>query len=149
MRYSYSSQRIAVALLPLQMNTELPDTLRTDEVRIVIVEDHDATRYAFARMLSHRGYKVVSAADANEALTAVAEADPHCILLDLGLPDIDGSDLTLLLRARYGSSLVIIAVTGIEELDVHDAAERAGVDYILRKPLEVDKLLAILPPIGE
>jgi CheY-like chemotaxis protein len=132
----------------LQVSSEIPPTVPTvDEVRIVVVEDHEATRYAFDRLLRQRGYTVFSAATANEALAAVAETNPHCILLDLGLPDIDGADLALLLRARYGSGLVIIAVTGIAERDIHDTAERAGVDFLLQKPLQIDKLMEILPAI--
>lgn len=114
----------------------------------MIVEDHDATRYAFGHVLRRRGYTVFNAADANEALAVVSASDPHCILLDLGLPDIDGADLALLLRARHGAGLVIIAVTGITDKDIHKTAEQAGVDFILHKPLQMDKLLAMLPAVG-
>ena len=121
---------------------------QSGDLRIVVVEDHEATRYGYCRILRHRGYSVAGASNADEGLAAIAASNPHCVLLDLGLPDLDGSDLALLLRARYGSGLVIIAITGIPDTGVHDAAERAGVDFLLQKPLNVDKLLSILPEPG-
>ena len=119
------------------------------EVRVLVVEDHEATRYAYCKLLGQRGYAATGAKTASEALQTAVSTQPHCILLDLGLPDMDGTELARRLREVQGSSLVMIAITGIPDRAVHDAAEAAGVDYLFHKPLDVDRLAKILPPIGQ
>jgi len=118
------------------------------EVRVLVVEDHDATRYAYCKLLKQRGYAVTGVATASEAMEAAATAQPHCILLDLGLPDMEGAVLARRLREVQGTSLVMIAITGIPDQAVHDAAEAAGIDFLFHKPLDIDRLAKILPPIG-
>lgn len=120
-----------------------------DEVRVLVVEDHEATLYAHSALLRHRGYLVVEAATARIALTAAASFQPHCVLLDLGLPDMLGTDVARQLRGTLGAELVIIAVTGIDDDALHDLAEVSGVDFLMKKPLDIDKITRILPVVGQ
>lgn len=119
-----------------------------DEVRVLVVEDHEATRYAHCTLLRHRGYAVVEAGTARDALTAADRFQPHCVLLDLGLPDMLGTEVARHLREKLGPELVVIAVTGIDDPALHALAEVNGVDFLMKKPLDIDKITKILPIVG-
>ena len=119
-----------------------------DEVRVLVVEDHDATRYSHCRLLQHRGYRVAEAATARDALSAAESFQPHCVLLDLGLPDMGGLEVARHLRKHMGPELVMIAVTGIADPALLESAEVNGVDFLMRKPLDIDKLAKMPPVIG-
>lgn len=116
-----------------------------DEVRVLVVDDHEATRYAHCALLRHRGYCVVEAGTGWDALTAADRFQPHCVLLDLGLPDMLGTDAARRLREKLGPELVMIAVTGIDDAALHALAELNGVDFVMKKPLDIDKISKILP----
>lgn len=75
------------------------------------------------------------------------EFAPACVLVDLGLPGIDGTEVTRRLRDQVGSELVIIAVTGSSREADHDRAEAAGIDFVLTKPLYDSDLRRLLPPL--
>ena len=70
-----------------------------------------------------------------------------CVILDLGLPGASGIDLAQSLRATLGSTLVVIAVTGSVAPEDQLAAEAAGVDYLLHKPLDIERFRRILQPL--
>jgi DNA-binding response OmpR family regulator len=90
---------------------------------------------------------VHTAASAEQAKAIIAEHQPLCVILDLGLPGASGIDLAHSLRATLGSALVVIAVTGSVALEDQLAAEAAGVDYLLHKPLDIDRFRSILQPL--
>lgn len=119
-----------------------------DEVRVLVVEDHEATLYAHNALLRHRGYSVAEAGTAHLALDTADNFQPHCVLLDLGLPDMLGTDVARHLRQTLGPQLVVIAVTGIDDSEIHDLPEVSGVDFVMRKPLDIDKIMRILPVVG-
>ena len=119
-----------------------------DEVRVLVVEDHEATRYAHGALLRHRGYSVVEAGTAEDALRAADRCQPHCVLLDLGLPDMLGTEVARHLREKLGPELVMIAVTGIADTALLELAEVSGVDFLMLKPLDIDKITKILPAIS-
>jgi DNA-binding response OmpR family regulator len=62
------------------------------------------------------------------------------VLLDLGLPDIDGIELARRLRSQYGSTLVLVAATGREGVQNNLDVAAAGIDHVLVKPIEVASL---------
>jgi DNA-binding response OmpR family regulator len=118
-----------------------------DEVRIVIVEDDDDALQALIALVKLDGYRVEGATTARQALDIVDQEVPHCVILDLGVPDISGIELARQLRARCGNELVVIAVTGVTDADAVDAAEAAGVDYVMSKPLDIERFRRIVPPL--
>ena len=69
-------------------------------------------------------------------------------LVDLGLPDLDGCELSRRLRKRYGPDLVLIAVTGRSGAQEHDKAMASGIDHVLSKPLSLERLRSFFPPRG-
>ena len=93
------------------------------------------------------GYSVRTAANAERAIAIINEHDPVCVILDLHLPGTSGIELARSLRAHLGNSLVVIAVTGSVDPEHQSAAEAAGVDFLMHKPLDVARFRKIVPPL--
>jgi DNA-binding response OmpR family regulator len=110
---------------------------------VLIVEDDRAARVAIARLLSRQGLAVTEASTIAQALAALSPP-PAWILLDLMLPDGCGIDVLHAVKARRLPSRVCL-VTGCSSHVVREA-ERAGAEYTFIKPLEVEKLMAVLLP---
>jgi two-component system KDP operon response regulator KdpE len=109
---------------------------------ILIVEDDGEARAALVRELSRRGYRVVEAPDGQTALERWEARRPDVILLDLGLPDLDG--LTVIGRIRREASTPIVILSGrYQEREKVEALERGADDYVT-KPFGVDELHARL-----
>jgi DNA-binding response OmpR family regulator len=120
----------------------------TEDFRVVLVDDDVDTCETLSELLKFDGYSVRVATTAQDAIQAVNEYQPVCALLDLGLPDFDGCELSKRLRAAHGSDLVLIAVTGRSGEDEHNQALAAGVDHVLCKPLTVENLRRFFPPLN-
>jgi PAS domain S-box len=110
--------------------------------RILLVEDHDATRMAIGRLLERRGYRVDVATNAAEALRHAVGQRYDVVLSDIGLPDADGYTLMKRLRERYG--LRGVALTGYGMEDDIERGRAAGFEAHLTKPVDVNKLAAVL-----
>lgn len=116
--------------------------------RIVIVDDDRDAANSLAILLTQDGFEVHTAADGASALGVIARHPPLCVLTDVHMPGIDGLELARELRARYGSELVLIAVTGWGDPAERTAPKFADFDYCLRKPLNLQRLRRILLPHG-
>jgi len=109
---------------------------------ILLVEDDDETRRAVARELASRGYDVHEAPDGRRAIERWEQRRPDLVLLDLGLPDIDG--LQVIRRIRREARTPIVILSGrYEEREKVEALERGADDYVT-KPFGVDELNARL-----
>jgi two-component system, OmpR family, KDP operon response regulator KdpE len=109
-------------------------------VRVLIVDDEPAIRRFLRASLAAHGYDVFEAVDGQSALTAVAAARPDLVVLDLGLPDMDGVEVTRQLREWTQIPILIISVRGQENDKI--AALDAGADDYVTKPFGVGELLA-------
>jgi len=121
--------------------------MNDDDVRVVVVDDFIDAAEALAETLTMSGYKVWVATDGASALTLIETHKPHCVLLDIGMPGMDGNQLTRALRERYGDDIVLIAVTGREHDDARVSDTFARVDHYLQKPVDPDVLRKLLPPV--
>jgi len=121
--------------------------MNEDEARVIVVDDAVDVAEAMAMALEADGYKVWVAHDGNEALALVAEHAPHCVLFDIDMPGLDGSELSLRLREAHGDDLILIAVTGWSDKDSRVAEAFARVDHYLRKPVDPAVLRKVLPPL--
>ena len=109
---------------------------------VLIVEDDDETRRALARELTTRGYRIDEAVDGESAMRRWETHRPDVVLLDLGLPDIDG--LQIVRRIRKEATTPIVILSGrYEEREKVEALERGADDYVT-KPFGVDELNARL-----
>jgi two-component system KDP operon response regulator KdpE len=107
--------------------------------RILVVDDEPAIVRAVRANLGNRGFRVDIAASGREALER-AQAHPDLILLDLGLPDIDGLDLIRTLRDRDRAPIIVLSAREAERDKVR--ALDLGADDYLTKPFGVEELLA-------
>jgi two-component system KDP operon response regulator KdpE len=110
--------------------------------RILVVDDEPQIRRALAINLSARGYDVDMAASGEEALRQAATANPDAVVLDLGLPGIDGTEVVRTLRGWSNVPIIILSVRDTERDKV--AALDAGADDYVTKPFGIDELLARL-----
>ena len=110
--------------------------------RILIVEDNEMNRDLLVRRLVKRGFEVTTAAEGREAIERVGRDRPHCILMDLSLPEMDGLEVTRVIRAHPDlASVAIIALTAHAQASDRDRALQAGCDDFDTKPVELDRLL--------
>ena len=108
--------------------------------RILIVDDEPNILAAMQPLLRGRGYEVVSAISGHGALEAAQRESPDVIVLDLGLPDMDGVEVCRLLREDRGTPIIILSARGAEADKVR--ALDAGADDYVTKPFGPEELLA-------
>jgi two-component system KDP operon response regulator KdpE len=110
------------------------------ELRVLVVDDEPAIRRFLRVSLTAHGYKVFEAATGQEALSAVTTHRPDMVILDLGLPDMGGVDVTRMLREWTPIPIIILSVREREADKV--TALDAGADDYLTKPFGMGELLA-------
>ncbi|MEA4906521.1 MAG: response regulator [Chloroflexi bacterium] len=114
--------------------------MSTDGARILVVDDERQIRRMLQTSLSGHGYQVLEAANGGDALVIAADRRPDIILLDLGLPDIDGVEVTRRLRQWSETPIIVLSVRENEGDKVQ--ALDAGADDYLTKPFGMSELLA-------
>jgi two-component system, OmpR family, KDP operon response regulator KdpE len=107
---------------------------------ILLIEDEPQMRRFLRAALGCQDYRLVEATNAKEGLAQAAGRNPDVILLDLGLPDSDGLEVTRQLREWSGTPIIVISARGREQDKV--AALDLGADDYLTKPFGVEELLA-------
>jgi two-component system, OmpR family, KDP operon response regulator KdpE len=113
-----------------------------NKTQVLIVDDEQSIRRFLRVALTSKDYAVIEAGTGQEGLSAAANHKPDIIILDLGLPDIDGVEVTRLLRQWTQIPILILSVRGSENDKI--AALDAGADDYLTKPFGVGELLARL-----
>src|SRR5918999_1916558 len=108
--------------------------------RVLVVDDDAQMLKAVTNALSARGYDVVTAASGETALSVAAEEELDLVLLDLGLPGIEGHEVIQRLRAWSELPVIVISVRDGQEEKV--AALDAGADDFVTKPFGMKELLA-------
>jgi two-component system KDP operon response regulator KdpE len=108
--------------------------------RVLVVDDEPAIQRFLRTALTAEGYSVYTADSGSEALSGVATHRPDLIILDLGLPDMDGSEVARRLREWSSVPIIILSVRG-QEADKIEALD-AGADDYLTKPFGAGELLA-------
>ncbi len=112
----------------------------SDGPRVLVVDDEPAIQRFLQVALSAHGYTVFEADRGEQALDAVRAHRPDLVILDLGLPDIDGIEVTRRLRALHAVPIIILSVRGQESDKI--AALDAGADDYVTKPFSSGELLA-------
>ena len=110
--------------------------------RVLVVDDEPQILRALRINLAARSYDVLTAVDGRQALAAAARALPDIVVLDLGLPDIDGVDVIRGLRGW--TTVPIIILSGRSQSAAKVDALDAGADDYVTKPFNIDELLARL-----
>jgi two-component system response regulator MprA len=112
-------------------------------MRILVVDDDRAVRDALRRVLTLAGYEVECAQDGAEAIEAVARLLPDAVVLDIGMPGIDGLEVCRRLRL-LGNRVPILMLTARVEVSDRVAGLDAGADDYLIKPFDIEELKARL-----
>jgi CheY-like chemotaxis protein len=112
---------------------------------VLLVEDNEDNRVIYATYLTHFGYAVLTAEDAEEGLALARDRRPDLIVMDVGLPGMDGNAATRLLKADPTTERIpVVTLTAHAHREDRDRAEAAGCDLYLTKPLEPRELGAAI-----
>jgi CheY-like chemotaxis protein len=138
-------QKVPQTALPLITK----HTLREDRnrVRILLAEDNLVNQTVAVRLLEKRGYTVVVAGNGRAALAALEQNDFDLVLMDVQMPELDGFETTVAIRAKEeltGAHIPIIAMTAHALKGDQERCMASGMDGYLSKPIRVEELLAIV-----
>jgi CheY-like chemotaxis protein len=112
---------------------------------VLVVEDNEDARESLTLLLRLGGHDVYAAANAEETLARVDSIRPDVMLIDVGLPGMDGYDLARSLRARpEGREIGLVALTGYGQAEDQRRARVAGFDLHLTKPVDPGRLAQVL-----
>jgi CheY-like chemotaxis protein len=113
--------------------------------RVLLVDDNMDSSEPLSLLLQAKGHETRLAVEGQGAIEMADEFLPNCVILDLGLPGIDGYEVARRLRERpYGAKLTLVALTGWAGKDVRVKAAEAGFDYHLVKPVNLEELERIV-----
>ena len=141
-----------VVRLPIVQKLEEISTAASDapaaqsaQRRILIVDDNRDSADSLALLLEITGNKTYMAHDGLEAVELIEKHRPEVVLLDIGLPTLDGHEVCRRVREQpWGKDIVVIALTGWGQEDDRRKSEEAGFNGHLVKPVDYDKLLELL-----
>ncbi|MBW3625619.1 MAG: response regulator, partial [Armatimonadetes bacterium] len=122
-----------------------PESVDTPPLRILLVEDNEDAAEMLASLLELHGHEVRSVHDGPSAITATLEYHPQVVLMDIGLPGMDGYQAAQVIRERIGpDSVKLIALTGYGQEEDRVRSSEAGFDHHLVKPFDPDELHRLL-----
>ena len=107
---------------------------------VLIVEDEAPMRRFLSTTLTHNGYTTLEAATGARALQTIRSKDVSVVLLDLGLPDLDGADVATLIRRSSAAPIIVISAREQQTVKI-DVLDRGANDYVT-KPFDAGELLA-------
>jgi CheY-like chemotaxis protein len=125
------------------MRTAEPEP--SQRVDVLIAEDDEPLRSSLRRLLEQQGYTCAEAGDGSQAVDVVRAALPRCVLLDIGMPGLDGFAVARQLRSdprTRGTRIHIMS--GRSDSSAQEAARRAGCEALLTKPIDVDVLTRLV-----
>ena len=118
---------------------------RLPQMRVLVVDDNEDTALGMSRLMRLSGHSVRVAHSGPAALEVARDLGPEVVILDIGLPGMDGYEVAVRLRREAGcGAAIIIAVSGYGEDQAMRRSEEAGFDHHLVKPVDFDALLAAI-----
>jgi PAS domain S-box-containing protein len=144
-RFTVRLPVVAAASLPLPDGPVAAATPHAGGCRILVVDDHPDVRESLAMLLELQGHEVATACDGVEAVEAAERWHPDLVLLDLGMPRLDGYGACRHIRAQaWGKDLTVVALTGWGQDGDRSQTAEAGFDDHLVKPVAPAALLEIV-----
>jgi signal transduction histidine kinase/CheY-like chemotaxis protein len=110
---------------------------------VLIIEDHADARESLRSLLEREGHRVAATADGPSGLARAETSRPDVVLVDIGLPVMDGYEVARRIRAR-DAKVILVAISGYGQADDRQRALEAGFDAHLTKPVDPDHLLTTL-----
>jgi CheY-like chemotaxis protein len=115
------------------------------DARVLLIDDNDDAREMMTAALEQYGLRVSQASDGPSGLRAAAESDPDAVVVDIGLPGLDGYEVARRLRAMpEGDARVLIALTGYGQPEARQQALDAGFDDHVTKPVTAERLAQLI-----
>ena len=111
---------------------------------IVLVEDHDDSRELLRDILETYGHRVTATASGRAGVQAALSERPEVMIIDIGLPELDGYTVARRVRDELGDDVYLIALTGYGQPDDRRRAAEAGFDVHVTKPVDSAALLELL-----
>ena len=113
--------------------------------RVLVVDDNADTANGMAKLLKLSGHETRVALNGEDAMDVAREYQPEVMLLDIGLPGMDGYELAFSIRREeWSKDSVLIAVSGYGETNARDRSKKAGFNHHLVKPVNFDTILALI-----
>ncbi len=112
--------------------------------RVLVVDDNEDAADMLAMLLEARGDDVAVCHSGAQASAVAREHEPDLVLLDIGLPDMNGRDVATKLRDEHGPDLQLVAVTGYGRAEDERMSRQAGFDAHIVKPITLDMLLKVI-----
>jgi signal transduction histidine kinase len=112
--------------------------------RILLIEDNSDARESLALLLQTLGHRVETAATGPEGVTRALASRPEVVLIDLGLPGLDGHEVARQIRKALGEAVLLVALSGYTQEEDRSRAHEAGFNAHLPKPVELEELNRIL-----
>jgi signal transduction histidine kinase/CheY-like chemotaxis protein len=144
--FTVSLPRVAVRQPPTPTE-DPPRQQRAAQTMVLVVDDNVDSAESLAEVLRMMGAQVVVAGDGPQALQLAADHDPQLVLLDIGLPGMDGYETARRLRRQQAAPMQLVALTGYGSPEDRERSRLAGFDAHLVKPVAphvIEKLLADL-----
>ena len=117
----------------------------TAAVRVLIADDNRPTAFTFGRILEARGYSTRVVLNGLAALDMLKEFCPDVVMLDIGMPALDGCEVIRRIKTEPGfESMPIVVISGRSQPSDKAEAIEAGASYYLVKPIDFDELWAVL-----
>jgi len=135
--------------LPLQEAAALPAPAEDDHshaagLRVLVIEDHNDSALLIASLLELEGHEAHVATDGAEGINLALRIRPDVVLLDIGLPLMNGYEVARTLREKGLQETLIVALSGYGRQQDFERSREAGIDHHLLKPLDHDKLHRLL-----
>jgi PAS domain S-box-containing protein len=111
--------------------------------RVLIVEDNEDAAYSLAMLLQHFGHRVEIIRDGAAAIAAARRVRPELMIVDIGLPGMDGYEVARRVRGELGPEVILVALTGYGGREERDLAGAAGFDHHFTKPIDPQALRAL------
>ena len=117
--------------------------MESQHVRVLIAEDDEDIRVLIQRVFSHVGVQVTTVGDGAAALAALDTVAPHCLVLDLRMPDVDGMEVLSTMRSNE-VTVPAVLLTASVEIEIEVDALEAGAFAVVRKPFQTRALLTVV-----
>jgi PAS domain S-box-containing protein len=121
-----------------------PTAPRGPAAAVLIIEDNVDARQSLRTLLEHEGHRVDEADDGARGLARAEATTPDIVLIDIGLPTMDGYEVARRIRAQRGVRPILVAITGYGQVDDRQRSLEAGFDAHLTKPVAPDLLVEVL-----
>ena len=119
------------------------------DLRVLVVDDNEDAAKSLGLLLEMHGPQVTVVHDGISALDALPRINPHAVLLDLGMPEMDGCEVARCIRkdSRF-SGILLLALTGWGNEDCRRMTAEAGFDHHLVKPVDLHHLIGLLATLS-